>query len=180
MKTQKKKITLVLAFLGCLGFRLIPFRAPNVEPILGAQMPASKIGGATLGFFFGFLSIILYDLITGTAGVWTLITATTYGLLGIFSALYFKNRIATRKNFVTFAILGTLFYDAVTGFTVGPLFFHQNFSIAFAGQIPFTALHLLGSVAAALFVSPALYGLLNQQEKQSTVAHAPSLQTASL
>jgi len=42
----------------------------------------------------------------------------------------------------------------VTGLTLGPLFFNQPFAIALAGQVPFTALHLLGNVGLAFFVSP--------------------------
>lgn len=166
MNTAKQWTRVFLAFLLCLVVRLIPFRAPNVEPLLAVQMPFAKRYGVAVGFLFGVASIVAYDIITGKIGVWTLITALAYGSLGILSALYFKNRAASRKNFVIFAVLGTLFYDAVTGLSIGPLFFHESFSIAFAGQIPFTALHLFGSIIFAALLSPAIYRSLTYERKK--------------
>ena len=147
----------IIGFVACLLIRLIPFRPPNIEPILATQMPFSKAYGAYVGFAFAFLSIVIYDLVTGMLGVWTLLTASTYGVLGLAAAFYFKNRRANALNFAGFAILGTIFFDAVTGLSVGPLFFNQPFSEAFFGQIPFTGLHLLGNISFALVLSPAIY-----------------------
>ena len=62
-----------------------------------------------------------------------------------------------RINYVKFAVIGTLFFDAITGLTVGPLFFNQSFMSALIGQIPFTILHLIGNVSFAFVVSPILY-----------------------
>ena len=175
MNTENKnQKNLIIGLLTCLFIRLIPFRAPNVEPILATQMPFAKKYGAFTGFIFGVLSIIFYDLLTGTAGPWTLFTATAYGLLGFLAALFFKKRSASRKNFVSFAVLGTLFYDAITGLTVGPLFFHQSFMIALVGQIPFTALHLVGNVTFALLISPAVYSFLIKNQKLKPVAEINS------
>src|SRR3989338_10401938 len=117
-------IKVAIVFAACLLFRLLPFRAPNLEPILASQMPIAKQFGGLAGFFFGALSILLYDALTGTLGPWTLLTAPMYGLLGLAAARYLKNR-AGRRHFVFFAIVGTIFYDATTGLTVGPLFFNQ-------------------------------------------------------
>lgn len=149
-----------VGLIACLLFRLIPFRPPNIEPILATQMPMSKVYGPLLGFVFGFLSIVLFDFLVGRVGLWTIITASTYGLLGVWSVFYFKKRAMKRKNFVLFSIWGTLVYDAITGLTIGPLFFNQPFIIALVGQIPFTALHLIGSVTFAFFVSPLMYKYL--------------------
>ncbi|MDO8564634.1 MAG: hypothetical protein Q7R88_01425 [bacterium] len=168
------KITVVFAL--CLLFRLLPFRAPNVEPILATQMPVARLFGGMGAFLFGFFSILLYDVITGTVGPWTFFTASAYGVLGLGSAWYFNSRFVTpsqslplkggevkkrgtralRRHFVYFAIVGTLFYDAATGLTVGPLFFGQPFSSALLGQIPFTLMHLLGNVTLSLVWSPFL------------------------
>src|SRR3989344_792480 len=98
-------------------------------------------------------------------GVWTLLTASTYGVLGLAAAFYFKNRRANALNFAGFAILGTIFFDAVTGLSVGPLFFNQPFSEAFFGQIPFTGLHLLGNISFALVLSPAIYRFVIENQK---------------
>ncbi|MDD5721085.1 MAG: hypothetical protein PHT16_01395 [Candidatus Pacebacteria bacterium] len=154
------------ALLLCLVVRLIPFRAPNVEPILATMMPFSKAYGAFIGFSFAVLSIFIYDLLTGTMGIQTLFTVGAYGVLGLWSASYFKKYQGSRWDYVRFAIFGTLFFDAFTGFTVGPIFFHQSFTQSFFGQIPFTALHLTGNVIFALILSPAIYkNLIKKKEK---------------
>lgn len=142
-----------LAFVSCLLIRLIPFRPPNVEPILATQMPFAKRLGAWGGFLFAFLNIVLFDVITLKVGWWTIVTALTYGVLGIFSALYFRGRSGVR-HYALFAVAGTLFYDAVTGLGIGPLFYGQPFMEAFIGQIPFTIMHLSGNIAFAVFLSP--------------------------
>lgn len=148
-------IKVAIVFGACLLFRLLPFRAPNFEPILASQMPIAKEFGGLAGFIFGALSILVFDIATGTLGLWSFITAPAYGMLGFGAALYLKNRGGTR-HFVYFAIAGTLFYDAATGLTVGPLFFHQPFISAALGQIPFTLMHLLGNVSLSLVWSPLL------------------------
>lgn len=162
---EKNWLKFTVLFGVCLLFRLLPLRAPNVEPILATQMPISKIFGALAGFLFGLLSIVTYDLITAQVGLWTLVTSVTYGFVGLFSTVYFQKFQPTRANFLTFAVLGTLFYDAVTGIAMGPLLFNQSFSVALAGQIPFTALHLAGSMAFAWFLSPAIYYFVKDNKK---------------
>jgi len=157
---KKNWFKFTIGFIVCLLIRLIPFRPPNIEPILATQMPFSKAYGAYFGFLFAFLSIVLYDLVTGTLGIWTLLTAGTYGVLGLWAAYYFKTRQASASNFAVFAIMGTIFFDVITGLSIGPLFFHQSFYSALVGQIPFTLLHLLGNVSFALFLSPVIYRLV--------------------
>ncbi len=147
----------IFGMVVCLFIRLIPFRAPNIEPLLATQMPFSRVYGAWAGFLFGVLSIIAYDLLTSTLGVWTLITASAYGALGIMAHFYFLKFKASALHYAGFAVLGTLFFDAVTGLTIGPLLFNQSFAGALSGQVPFTAMHLLGNVSFALLLSPAIY-----------------------
>lgn len=171
MKTDKKNyFKFTLGLVACLLVRLVPFRAPNVEPILATTMPFSKAYGAVSGFSFAVLSILLYDMITGTIGLQTIFTASAYGVLGLASALYFKNKKGSAWEYARFAVAGTIFYDAVTGLTVGPIFFHQSFLNSLIGQIPFTMLHLLGNVTLALVLSPAIYGLLVRKKKRETQA----------
>lgn len=146
-----------MGFAVVFFIRLIPFRAPNIEPVMAALMPFSKGYGAVGAFIFGVLSIALFDLATGKTGQWTLITALAYGGVGVGSAFFFRMRSNSRKNYVVFAIVGTIFYDAVTGLSVGPLFFGQPLSEAFFGQIPFTLWHLAGNIAFAVILSPAIY-----------------------
>lgn len=152
---MKSWIKYVIAFIVVLLLRLVPFRAPNIEPILAAQMPFGKVYGKLPAFLFGALSIVVYDSLTSGLGVWTAITAFAYGLVGIGAGYYFKNRAGWR-NYTFYAIIATILYDAVTGLTLGPLFFGQTFTGALIGQIPFTAMHLFGNVIFAIVLSPAI------------------------
>jgi uncharacterized membrane protein len=166
MKTDKKNyFKYVLGFIFCLVLRLIPFRAPNIETILAVQMPYSRVFGKIAGFLFGFLSIIVYDVLTSTLGAWTLITATTYGVLGLWAVNYFKNKENKPVDYVKFAIMSTLLFDAVTGLTVGPIIFHQSLLSAFVGQIPFTILHLAGNSLFAFILSSAVYDFALKKKK---------------
>jgi hypothetical protein len=119
-------------------------------------MPLTKRFGAFETFAFAFSSIFIYDAITSGIGSWTWATASVYGLVGVAAAIFFQTRSFSRANFVAFGVCATLVYDILTGLTIGPLFFGQSFSIALAGQIPFTALHLAGTVLFSLTVSPIL------------------------
>ena len=137
-------------------FRLIPFRPPNFEPMLATVMPFSKRYGLLGSFFFGFLGIVLYDAITSGWGIWTLVTALCYGALGTAAHYFFKHREATVSNFLLFGIPGTIVYDAVT-MMIGPVLSRQSFMVALTGQIPFTMMHLLGTITFSVLLSPVLY-----------------------
>ncbi len=145
---------ILIVFVGCLLFRLIPLRAPNVEPIMASIMPLGRKYGAMAGFLFGFLSIFLFDTITHF-GSWTWIAGITYGLIGAVSALYFLKYKSKVLNFVVFAVCATIFYDLITGVLFAPMF-GETMSTAFALQIPFTALHLAGNIGFAVTLSPIL------------------------
>ncbi len=148
-------LKLLIGWAVVLGIRLLPVRPPNMEPLLATAMPFSKRFSPATSFFFAFFGIVFYDLVTGTAGTWTLITAPTYGLITLGAWFYFRNRSGT-VHYVAYGIVGTIVYDALTGLTIGPLFFGQSFVLAFIGQIPFTLSHLLGTVTLSLTLSPLL------------------------
>lgn len=155
----------VIGWSAVFLFRLIPFRPPNVEPMLATVMPFSKRYGFVGSFLFGFLGIALFDAVTSGWGIWTLITALAYGALGFTAHFYFKNREASVGNFLRFGVVGTIAYDAATGLTIGPLFTGQPFMVALAGQIPFTLLHLAGTIVFAVYLSPVIYRWVVQNEK---------------
>ncbi len=150
-------IKCIVGMIVVFGIRLIPFRVPNIEPLTATQMPFAKRFGWVFGFLFGFLSIVLFDAVTSGIGMWTWVTAVAFGFLGVGAAAFFKNRPATRKNFLIYGILSTIAYDAVTGLSIGPLFWGQPFVDAFFGQIPFTLYHLAGNIVFSLLVSPLVY-----------------------
>ncbi len=179
LKIPMEKLTryakVVILFIGVLAFRLLPWRAPNVEPILAAAMPLSKRSGALASTLFAALSIVVYDALTSGWGSWTIVTALAYALVGLASGIYFTDRAASRGQFVGFSIGAIFFYDAVTGLLPGPILEGQPFSVALYGQIPFTALHLLGAVAFAALVSPALYRWLEASPVTATAPQSAAI-----
>jgi uncharacterized membrane protein len=162
-KTFQDSLKFVLGWIVVFAVRLIPFRPANLEPLLAMQMPFAKKYGSIAAFVFGFTSIVLFDLITSGIGVWTAVTGLAYGLLGVVSVYFFRKMKGSRLNYAVFAVFATIFYDAVTGLTIGPLFFGQPLYLALVGQIPFTAMHVLGNTVLALTVSPYIEGLLVKQ-----------------
>jgi hypothetical protein len=152
---MKNWIKYTIAFLTVLVIRLIPFRAPNIEPIMAVIMPFGKKYSGIFVFLFGFLSIVLFDLVTSGVGIWTIITSFAYGFVGYGSSFFFKNHSGW-KNYALYAVIATISYDALTGLTIGPLFFDQSFMVSLVGQIPFTILHLLGNVSFAIVLSPVI------------------------
>lgn len=158
----------LIALIAGIGLRFIPFRAPNIEPVMATTMPLAKKYGRLSGFLFAFLSMVLYDLIDGKVGAWTWVTAVVYGAIGIAAAYHFKNKSNRPLNYLKFSIVSTLAFDALTGLTIGPLFFHQAFTVALVGQIPFTLIHLAGNSVLALAVSPLIYRWLVLNPKLET------------
>jgi uncharacterized membrane protein len=154
----------IVGLLLVLLFRLVP-RPPNVEPITATMMPYSKKWGSMAGIVFCLISVLGYDLISGSFGVWSFITAGTFCLLGLLSGFYFKNRESNIKNYLIFAIFATLLYDAITGLGIGTVFFGQNFVQALVGQVPFTLYHLAGNIVFATVLSPALFRWVVENEK---------------
>jgi hypothetical protein len=151
-------VKLTIGWLVVFVVRLMPFRPPNVEPILSTLMPFSKKYGLAGGFFFAFLSIVLFDIAVAQFGIWTLTTGLVYGLVGLVSGIYFRNRESKAVEYLKFSLVSTLIYDAITGPGMAYVFGHPlTFQAALVGQIPFTLLHLLGNGILALTVSPMLY-----------------------
>ena len=154
---MKQTLKVIIAFATNLGLRLIPFRPANVEPIMATLMPMSKSAGAVTGAFFAFASMYLHDAIQGKVGTWTWVTACVYALIGIAAGEFFRKHEASRLNFVAFSFVSTIVYDALTGLTIGPIFYGQSLYGAFLSQIPFTITHLVGNTLFAALLSPLIY-----------------------
>jgi len=146
----------VIGLLTVIGLRLLP-HPPNVEPIMSTMMPFSKKWGWLSGMFFCLAAILIFDLLTGTLGTWSLITAGTYAALGALAGVFFKTRKSNIANYVGFAIVATIIYDAITGIGMGMLLFDMPFITTLTGQIPFTLYHLGGNIVLSAVVSPILY-----------------------
>lgn len=122
---------------------------------MASIMPLGRKYGAWAGFAFGFLSILVYDLMTNF-GSWTWIAGIAYGLVGAASSLYFSgNSKHSVLNFAVFAFFSTIVFDLITGVFFAPLWGQAMWS-AFILQIPFTALHLAGNIGFTVTLSPLL------------------------
>ena len=175
---NKIKHRLLIGWAIVFGVRLLPFRAPNIEPVMAALMPFSKRYGVLGAFAFGFFSIALFDSITSGIGAWTWVTAIVYGSVGIASAFFFRNRESSPKNYLVFSVVGTLAFDALTGLTIGPIFFAQPLMAALTGQIPFTILHLIGNSVFAVLLSPLIYRWVVVNPKPEAEVIAKNFQPA--
>ena len=146
-------------FVGTLIFRLLSplLGLWNVSPLMATELAGSKAYGPWVGGLYGALSIVLLDIIVGKAGSWTIITALTYGAVGILGAFFFKSRSASAWNFVLASVVGTLFFDLITGVLMGPLLYGQPWVEAMVGQIPFTLRHLAGNMFFASVLAPWFY-----------------------
>lgn len=157
---EKKIIKFISACAICLAFRFVPCRIPNFDPIMSIQMAFSKINGFIFGFMFGFFNILLFDLICFKINIFSFVTATIYGLLGIFFSLMFIKNIF--KSYYLLTIFGTIIFDFSTVF-VGPIFFNQSLSNAIIGQIPFTINHLIFNLGLSIIITPFVEKLLQNK-----------------
>ena len=149
----------ILGFIGTLIFRLISpfFGLWNVTPLMATELSGAKAYGPWAGGLYGLLSIVILDIIVGKAGSWTIITSLTYGIVGVWGGYFLKNRSASTKDFVLASIIGTLFFDLITGVMMGPLLYGQPWIEAIVGQIPFTLRHLAGNIFFAIILAPWFY-----------------------
>ena len=133
MAKKSKNLFKYLIGLGTvIGLRLLP-HPPNVEPIMSTMMPFAKKWGILGGMLFTIVAMLSFDLITGTLGVWSIMTIITYTALAGLAGIFFKKRKSSIKNYLIFSVIGTLIYDAITGIGTGMLFFHQSFIVTFIG-----------------------------------------------
>lgn len=156
MKRPNNILKYVIGLVFALLLRVMP-HPPNVEPITASLMPYSKKWGIIGGVVFSVLAVLVFDLVTGTLGVWSIMTVGSFMLLAVLAGLYFNKKRGKWYHYTGFAVVATLIYDAITGIGTGVLFFGQSYSVTLMGQIPFTLYHLAGNVVLSALVSPLLY-----------------------
>lgn len=144
--------------------RLIPFRPPNVEPIMATALPFARGYGSRVGAIFAALSIVVYDSFTAGFGWYTLVTALAYAFVVALSPFLLRGKVSP-LHYAGAAIVLTILYDALTGLTIGPIMFHQSLADAFFGQIPFTLQHLMGNIVLALALSPIVERWIVNEER---------------
>jgi hypothetical protein len=119
---------------------------------------------------FPIAAMVPFDLLSRRRGVWTAVTAATYGLLGlgfafVYSALLRRGRTAGAAAYLASGVVGVLAFDFVTGPVLSSLLFQATSAEALVGQIRFTAKHLLSVSGYASIVSPAPDAALRQIER---------------
>ena len=122
---------------------------PNNDPIMGL-LARGRRKSLVWMFLFPVLAIVAFDAITGSIGLWTTVTALTYG--GVSVLLVFSwSRVAkvTLIGKVWRTIAAVLVFDFITGPVIGTVAWGMSFTASFVGQIPFTLWHL-GSATAWL------------------------------
>lgn len=120
---------------------------PNNDPILAVTLPYAK-RGRLVAFGFPVLAMVVFDVLSQQVGIWTLITAGTYGLIGLgFSLVYSRRTTGGRTvgpgTFFFSGIAGVLVFDVVTGPVMSSALFRMSFAQALIDQIPFTVKHLV-------------------------------------
>ena len=86
-----KKIKFGIALIVVLVLRFVPHPA-NFEPITATLMPYSRRMSVWVSVAMAFLSIFLYDIISGSFGVWSTFTAGSYMLLAWFFAWVLRGK----------------------------------------------------------------------------------------
>ena len=146
--------------------RLFSF-IPNNDPIMALMLPYSKQKNRIAAFLFPFITMFSFDAITGHLGILTVVTAMTYGCLGLFFAFIYKNRKVGLKTYLGSGALGVLIFDFVTGCIAFPLLFNMPFEQAIFGQIPFTIIHLVTVSCYVVVITPLLDKHILQNPKLS-------------
>lgn len=149
--------------LGLAASSLLRFASlfPNNDPIMAIAMPYAKHKKRWMAIGFPILAMSLFDCLSAEVGVWTIVTAATYGLLGVgFSVLYGRRAARGRRigplTFLVSGVAGVLVFDFITGPIMSSVLFRITFTQAFVGQIPFTLWHLASVSAYALVISPVI------------------------
>ncbi len=148
-------LKIALLWLGCIGLRALPWRIPNVEPVMAATLPIGATSGVIASVVFPATVMVAFDVMGGAVGIWTPVTALAYAAIGLLSSRLFAGKTIRFLSGAFFAVYATILYDVVTA-ALGPLAFGQGWIETYVGQIPFTVNHVLGNVVLCGLLSPLL------------------------
>jgi len=176
---MKVAITSSLIILGAIS-RVLMAGLPNIEPVMLVTMASGVKYGWRYGLFTGLLTMVLSDLIIygtipyfalglplGFIALTSLMTNTTYGLIGALSGFFKKH--TKRIELAGAALVLTLVYDLITN--VGTAFI-ANITIvqALLQGIPFMLLHVLGNVLIVGICAPYLLKAMAFAESRTPAA----------
>ncbi|MFA6319607.1 MAG: hypothetical protein WCX66_01640 [archaeon] len=154
---EKTKVGIIKFLIGLLlanGIRFLRV-IPNNDPIMAIMLPYAKSDKKYKAVLFPFITMVSFDLITGMLGLWTLVTALTYALIGfLFTQYFFKERKISIFKYLKGGIIGVLIFDFITGPIMSSFMFGMSFIEAFIGQIPFTLMHLVTVGTFIIVITP--------------------------
>ena len=161
-----KKIKFGIALIVVLVLRFVPHPA-NFEPITATLMPYSRRMSVWVSVAMAFLSIFLYDIISGSFGVWSTFTAGSYMLLAWFFAWVLRGKANNPWMYVVYGCIGTVLYDVVTALVISSGIYGQGVVEVLVMQVPFTINHLLSTVVTGFVLSPLIDRWLVSEEAVS-------------
>lgn len=130
---------------------------PNNDPIMGFMLPFARRDRWWQALLFPLIAMISFDFIVGKIGIWTLGTAGTYALLGVFFHFRLRNeKKMSLKKYAKNSVIGVLIFDFFTGPVMSSFAFGMPFAVAFIGQIPFTVMHLVSATFLTVLIVPFL------------------------
>jgi len=174
MKTTD--LSLISVFIGISAVSRYVLPIPNIKPNAFLAITGGILLGPSAGFLIGALGMVISDLFIG-AGLWTLVTASTMGLLGFLGGIFWHRRM-NGLNIFELALGGyllTLIYDIVTSIWIVP-FLAPNFEaslhhyiIAFMGLFfpvsgvpyPFGLVHELTTAILMATAAPVIIRFFN-------------------
>lgn len=136
----------VLMSCVCLMMQILLLPFANFEPISTMHMTIGSHCGIFASSIFLALSIFSFNWLNGILGCWTIAAIAMHLVAQRLTILLMHKPNNKFSAYVSNIILYTIIFDALTGLTVGPLFYNQPFLQAVLGQIPFTAKHILGNL----------------------------------
>jgi uncharacterized membrane protein len=114
-------ISMISVFVGVsvISRYVLPF--PNIKPNAFLAITGGLLLGPYAGFLIGALGMVVSDLFIG-AGLWTLVTAGSMGLLGFLGGLFWHRRMNGLSIFelALGGYLMTLLYDIITSLWIVP------------------------------------------------------------
>ena len=150
-----KHLKFIASLILILVVRMLPLPA-NFEPITATIMPYSRRMAVGVSMLLAVLSIFLYDLISGSFGVWSAFTAGSYALLCLFFAWILKNKANNPMVYVLWGCVGTVLYDVVTALVISSGIYGQGVVEVLIMQVPFTINHLLSTIVTGFILSPLI------------------------
>lgn len=165
MKLDKSIIGIILLGFTTHLIRLIRF-FPNTDPLMGSMLPLARQRKWWVSVLYVSFFMVLFDMVTGKVGLWTIGTTSIYALIAVsFAFLLKKKKSVTLSTYTGFSVIGVLFFDFMTGPVMSSFLFGMPFVQSLLGQIPFTAMHLLSGVGFTLLFCPLLEPSLTKNSR---------------